>query len=959
MVMAGVPMTDAAAGADAVSGVSHQALSPSSRRVLQAIYDLLCERSAWPTFRAVDLRFDRRLGIPDAQAALAAVPARYLQRSWRSSGFYDNDEVRLSLRGIHECDGGPADLELLARYMQWLCGVEQSQDPDDESDLIVESVDFAAVIGLPVQADNKGDTAQEGTPEEQPGRPEDLGDAEARPESAEGDEERQAEEEQPISAEVAQNRATLARLRVLADLLPRFASGMSWQEPWRWSVTIDRRWLRPYRDLRNVSQLLDYVDHEREILRRQQAALRVRWDVQSQDAATFTETEQVETIEEPSLGAGEIDVLLTVLRPEIADAAGGHVRGERYDDAIFAAHRRVEAAVQERSGLTGTIGDQLVRQAFTEIATPIRVSSRNQDADRLVQLFGGAIGLYKGDRSHKDKPALPCRSLRECLRLLANASALLDLLDRDIAVAPTVRGYDQRGDTLEIRVDRASAQAQVWLDDRLCNVIRHSPGSLILDVAGVPAGEHELFIADGTRAGPVSQAWLTRSPGGTGWYRVIEVNIPLFAGPTGPDRLDVTGMRLTARESGVTSERIVPTTGTFRVGDYVNWHFDVSAPGGDPSGSSAVGPVWMDDGPGDARRRLWESSALFDGQPYAPAHEPRLVRITLEPPVLTMRPNEKAPVRVLGHYTDGVATWTEPLTGCKVTTDSEEIVHAEAGKAIAKGHGKTAIRLTNSGLYAAATVHVAAHPTGTITDLLTGLPPVAGIAWADNALIVSTRTDELWRLDADGRYTLAAGVPLQPPGYGGTDNIAAAENGDLVVRLVGHREVLVLDKASGYCKSRWVSPGENGTVMAMTWRGSDLILALHTGAIRCVDADGNSKRIAMLPRSPIVSIDCEGDALLALTRDQAPELSRISFSEENKVTSVFIDQKHFSVNVVAALSGSIYFTDFNAGRLLRLSDEGIIDVATGLRNPGQLTAGPDGSVYIAEFGRGAVRRVLP
>jgi hypothetical protein len=354
----------------------------------------------------------------------------------------------------------------------------------------------------------------------------------------------------------------------------------------------------------------------------------------------------------------------------------------------------------------------------------------------------------------------------------------------------------------------------------------------------------------------------------------------------------------------------VPTTGTYRVGDYVSWHFDVGAPGGDPSGSSAVGPVWMDDGPGDVRRRLWESSALFDGQPYAPAHEPRLVRITLEPPVLALRPNEKAPVRVLGHYTDGFATWTEPLTGCKVTSDSEEIVHAEAGKAIAKGHGKTAIRLTNCGLYAAATVHVAAHSTGTVTDLLTGLPPVAGIAWADNALIVSTRTDELWRLDADGRYTLAAGVPLQSPGYGGMDNIAAAENGNLIVRLVGRREVLVLDKASGYCKSRWVSPGEDGTVMAMTWHGSDLILALHTGVIRRAKADGNSERIAMLPRHPIASIDCDGDVLLVLTHAEAPELWRISLTEGNEVTSVPVDQERFSANVVAALNGSVYFTDF-------------------------------------------------
>jgi hypothetical protein len=51
-------------------------VTSSVRRMLQAIYDLLLERSAWLTFRTVDLRFDRDLGIADTQTALADIPAR-------------------------------------------------------------------------------------------------------------------------------------------------------------------------------------------------------------------------------------------------------------------------------------------------------------------------------------------------------------------------------------------------------------------------------------------------------------------------------------------------------------------------------------------------------------------------------------------------------------------------------------------------------------------------------------------------------------------------------------------------------------------------------------------------------------------------------------------------------------------------------------------------------------------
>jgi hypothetical protein len=953
-----VPVADTTASerADGASGQPRQELGQAGRRVLQAIYDLLRDRSAWPSFRTVDLRFDRDMGIADAQAALAAIPAAYLQRPWHASGFYDNDEVRLSLRGVRECEGGPDDLDLLVRLVQWLCEVERSQD-SDETDPRAESVDFAASLGLSVE-DAHPEGVEADRPESDSGdeishAAADLPPTDVEAGSADAAEATSAlDEEAPVSAEVARNRATLARLYVLADLLvPHFWSGAGWpskEQEWRWYYTLDRRRLRPYRDIHDVDQLLDYADQQRESLARERVSARFGWNVQSEDSAGFSEAEQVE---EPGLESDELDVLLTILRQEIIDAAAAQLRGGLFDDAIFAAYRRVEAAVQQRSGLTGTIGSQLVEQAFRGKSDPIRVSTRSQDAERLIQLFDGALGLYKGDRSHKDKPALPCRSLRECLRQLANASSLLDLLDRDIAIAPSVHGYDQRGDMLELWTERASVQSQVWLDDRLCEVIRHSPSSLILDVAGVPPGEHELFIVDGSRTGPVTQIWLTRNPGAAGWWRVSEVSIPLFAAQTGPERMEETGLRLTVQEHRVIKERIVATTGTYRVGDYVNPKFDVG---------TGPGFAWIGEGTDESRRQVWLGRRLLVDEPYGrPAYEPRLMKITLEPPSLLLRPEERAPIRILGHYTDGVATWPEPLEGCDVTPDEPGIVHVERGTVFAKGYGKATLRLVRNGLYAAGTVHVAAHPTGTMTDVLTGLPPVAGIAWAANALVVSMRTEELWRLGADGRFVLATAVPLQPPDYDGTDTIAAAENGDLAVRLDGYRDVLVLDKASGYRKSRWVSSGERNSVQAMIWDGDDLILALHTGSIRRTRPDGGSEQIAMFPHGPIASIAHTGDALLALTRGDKTQLWRIALSQDGGMTSILPDKETLTADVVAYLNGSVYLTGLNSDRILRLEGQQVIEVASGLSNPRELAGGPDGSIYIAEFGRGAVRRLLP
>jgi hypothetical protein len=150
-------------------------------------------------------------------------------------------------------------------------------DPADESDPVAEGVDFATVIGLQVESEGDEDTPAE----ESAGRGTDLSDTDASAESSGPGDGAGPEGGQPVTAEVEQNRAALVRLRVLADLLPRFWSGVSWQEPWRWHITIDRRGLRPYREIRDVSQLLDLVDRERESLSRQQASVRVGWQVLS------------------------------------------------------------------------------------------------------------------------------------------------------------------------------------------------------------------------------------------------------------------------------------------------------------------------------------------------------------------------------------------------------------------------------------------------------------------------------------------------------------------------------------------------------------------------------------------------------------------------------------------------------------------------------------------------------
>ena len=173
------------------------------------------------------------LGIDDPQAALAEIPATYLQRAWRPHGFYDTDEVRLSLQGIAECEGGAEDLDLLVKFIEWGASIEREQSPSDESDLTLGSLSFAAQADLFVGPPSEDDT---------------FGITHGHPVNMAG-----VDDKSPV---LEKTRGRIARLRLLVDLLPQFASASGWREPWRWQVVVDPRRFRVYGKIHDADQLL-------------------------------------------------------------------------------------------------------------------------------------------------------------------------------------------------------------------------------------------------------------------------------------------------------------------------------------------------------------------------------------------------------------------------------------------------------------------------------------------------------------------------------------------------------------------------------------------------------------------------------------------------------------------------------------------------------------------------------
>ena len=950
------------------------ALSDTNRALLQIVYELMSQRGAWPTLTAVDLRADRDLGIEYVEAALLVIPPEYIARPWRVHGFYDNDEIRLTLRGVAECQGGPEDLALLEQLVQWIVELERRDRGTEEDNLVADSVAFAAYLGIdlePSRATNgkHDDGASDSTTSghfgnsPQPSYNPLLQDASV-PAAA-----------PTMSAEIESARTRLVRVRILADLLPNFWAGAGWptDKPWLWKYTLSRKRMRPYRHIENLGALLEYVDSERRD--RLAAAAAVAHDIPVIDHLLPQEFDPgAVMLKSPPSGlpgtddgappqsrsphVKDLDIFLTLLRQEIVDAVAAFVRADKFDDAIFAAFRRVEHEVQKRTGNLA-IGNDLINAAFRDMSSPIRVSERAQDKDRMIQLFAGAVGLFKGDRSHKDRPLLPCRSLRECLRVLAHASSLLDLLDRDIDRAPFIRGYEHhQGDTLTLSVERAGAQVDVWLDEAtLLEKIAFKAGTVVVNVAGVPIGEHRVHLVEGTRQGSARSVWLTREPGRSSWYRVVEVNLPLYSDALGERQLNVTGIRLAVTEAGVVTERIVPTQESYQVGHYVDWHWATTAVG--------TGPAWERDPVGGELNQLWDGSSLFDGQPVAPAYAQRLMNISLEPADLRLRCGDRVPLRVLGHLTDGTATWTELLDNANVAPANQRVAFFNGGAVIAKDPGTTTLRCLYADCYAEATVEIAAHPRGTVTKFLTGLPPVSGIAWTPLGLVASTRGTDLWRVGGDGVYQLIAATPRLPTNNLGTDTVAARDDGELAVRLVGQRNILVLHNDDGYSSSHWVAPDADGTPMAFVWDGQDVIVAMDTGSVYRVNMNGAAKLAAVVEGVP-VALSRTDDSLFVLCgpRGSAAQthagayLWQVQFDDPSQSADLLESHELPSLSGVLTTQSDVLLSEFHGGRLLRLRDNQLSVVATGMTNPCQLAISEKGDIYVAEFGAGAIRRIL-
>src|SRR6185437_15590418 len=138
---------------------------------------------------------------------------------------------------------------------------------------------------------------------------------------------------------------------------------------------------------------------------------------------------------------------------------------ERFEDAIFAAFRLIEAEIQEKV-TSKSIGQQLLDEAFDGHNPKILFSTDHRDQAGIKSLFVGAFGTIRNDRGHKKNPTIPCNTIEQCFYYLGFASLLLYFLDYDKNSYPsleTIRVFGTpQHPRAELRGQKFSGSSRVY-----------------------------------------------------------------------------------------------------------------------------------------------------------------------------------------------------------------------------------------------------------------------------------------------------------------------------------------------------------------------------------------------------------------------------------------------------------------------------------------------------------------
>ena len=642
-----------------------------------------------------------------------------------------------------------------------------------------------------------------------------------------------------------------------------------------------------------------------------------------------------------------------LIREEVWQAAKADLAVDRWDEAIFAAWRHVEAAIQSRIG-SSKIGGGLIDEAFDDSSPVplIQVSPNLKDDTRnLKNLFKGGLGFFKGDRSHKQAPAVPCPDRQTCIRILAFVSLLYDLLDLDSQVAPVivaVRGEDN--DVLSVEVLRSSPDTEILADGVKCTVISMGADTIQFRMPPTVTVPAKLMAVNGRRRSqPFLLDYVPASGRDANFHQVAEVGLTLFDTKSCVNARPQPGVVLRNYESGRFYLSFFPTAKQYSPGDYVDWQWD---------STQVVQDSWLKRG--KSVIRAFSSASVFAGDVVAHKGRERLSGIEIRPSRVRVRPGDRVPVRVFGFYSDGPASWRVDLTNRTTLEVTDNSIATVGEKHVLTGlaPGITQLRAHIDELYDQTSVVVAPLAAGEVTEFISGFLNPVSMAVSVEGLLFTNRTPHVTVLSGDLDIRILTTLEVPETVSVGPDSITADASGNLYMRTLWDGSIIRLDRDGGYTKMIRIARAKPYTAfMGVGWTAeSDLVMSSSDGTLMRWSERHGERPWLRLPVAA-VAFASTVDWLWCIHGGGAPGFTRISWDGKTVLNEPARNELP-SPGCIYARANDVLIADFHSGRLYSVTNAGASLIAEGLINPSGLAQLDDGSIVVANFGSDTISRIL-
>lgn len=641
--------------------------------------------------------------------------------------------------------------------------------------------------------------------------------------------------------------------------------------------------------------------------------------------------------------------------PSIRSASQSIAEAGKFDDAIFAAFRSVEAEIQERIG-SNRIGQALLDEAFDGPAPKITISDDTRDRAGIKAMFSGSLANIRNDRGHKKAPLQPCTTLTDCKLYLSFASFLLYLLSKDKNTFPQIQAlrvlgsYDQP--RVELRGINFGKAARVIANETAAMVVRTTETiveallpngfSGIIKVVVESIESNELFYdAESLRQNT------------TNTYEIVAAELPLYEDPgCARVRSGVVGLLVRATEAGREFLMINPTyPNRYHAGYYVSQS---------QFRAETVGETWYRDPNSGEVFYAWTGSTITTPEVIGQVGTPLLVGISILPNKVKMQDHERRTLRVLGITKDGAIRKeidvTEQVSWRPLDPD---IAYVNRGIVFPKRLGRTRVECALQAFVSSADVWVEHYPRGEKVKFFEGIRRLQQIKVdLEDNLYFCNQSASVFRIGCSGGLQEVVRLSLPETAAYGIDCIAIDSNRNLYVSDIEKRVCLRFpwsgaNYASPEIIASIVEGPKKGIVVDSTGNVFVAVMGpgVNNGRIVHVQPNGTETFFPTRDMAIYLALDSAGNILTPSRTERAVHVYNRS---GELINSIVHDVADAESDILADQAGAIYLPFFHSGKVLKITEEetGVRSelVAEGFQNPGGIARDSLGHLYVSNFG---------